>query len=337
MVEDLHRLAARSAARRGHAAVASAALAWGEPVLDSAISGVVDGKLFFRGHPIEALVARRASFEEVGDLLLGDAHGVWPSRVPVRARGARPLARLLSIAPALAARTGTPGELARFVVRALSCALGPARRTIAETAAYGLGARDTSAIELGLIVSADHELNPSTFAARIAAGAGASLGACVAAALFVVSGARHGSSHERIEELLASLPARRMGTVLRARVRAGERIPGFGHPLYPEGDPRARLVLDAIEADPRQRRRAAQALAFVHAGAAASGEPPAVDVALVALAQAVGARPGSAAGIFTLGRSVGWLAHALEQGPLAPLRPRARYVGVGVQQFENKD
>jgi citrate synthase len=100
-----------------------------------------------------------------------------------------------------------------------------------------------------------------------------------------------------------------------ARLARGEALPGIGHPLYPDGDPRAVAILYALSLTWPQARRLV-------------GHHPNVDFALGAAVAALGLPPGSALTLFVLGRAVGWIAHAIEQCESRSLiRPRARYVG----------
>lgn len=186
-----------------------------------------------------------------------------------------------------------------------------------------------AALNLALVLIADHELNASSFAARVAASTDASLLACITAALATLSGPRHGGACDRVEALLdeaATLP--RPSDVIERRARRGEPVPGFGHPLYPHGDPRATPLLErarvlCTRAADRQRLRHASALA---SAMARQGLPATVDFGLVVLTRALHMPPGSAALLFALGRSAGWVAHVLEQRQSpAVLRPRARY------------
>ena len=176
------------------------------------------------------------------------------------------------------------------------------------------------------MLSADHELNPSSFTARVAASTGADLYACVGAALGALSGPEHSGACERVEALLAEIgtPAR-VATVIEDRTRRGDALPGFGHPLYVHGDPRAAALLAGLA----PRRRAERTLAALVARMkAARREPPNIDLALVATASALGLPPGAASAIFAVGRAAGWIAHVLEQREAGfVLRPRARYTG----------
>jgi citrate synthase len=213
---------------------------------------------------------------------------------------------------------------ARQVERALSA------ESIASTLAIALGAHHRPALcrrlDQLLVLCADHELNASSFAARVAASTGADLYACVGAALGALSGPKHGGASDRVEALAAETGApSRAPEALYERTRRGDAIPGFGHPLYPDGDPRAAFILAGVR--PRTRRgRAVEALAA--AMRRARREAPNVDFALVAAAEALGLGPGAAAAIFAVGRSAGWVAHVFEQRQAGYLmRPRARYVG----------
>jgi citrate synthase len=108
-------------------------------------------------------------------------------------------------------------------------------------------------------------------------------------------------------------------------------LPGFGHMLYPDGDPRAAVLLDML-AERAASRAERQALAdidsIVRAAYDATGLAPTVDFALSALERVLALPSGSAFSLFALGRAAGWIAHAMEQmedGRL--IRPRARYIG----------
>jgi citrate synthase len=122
---------------------------------------------------------------------------------------------------------------------------------------------------------------------------------------------------------------RPLGAALAARLRRGESIDGFGHPLYRDGDPRARFLLDTL----RDRYPASAEYrfvsAFADAAADATGESPNVDFALAAVTRVLELPAGSPLALFAIGRSVGWIGHAIEQHVTGHLiRPRAKYVGL---------
>jgi citrate synthase len=363
LVEDLERVHARQRARSGHGPVAAAALSFGEPVLDTRITGIDERGPLYRGTPAVELAAQGTSFEAVAELLWSseqaDAEAIseaaraaksWSSLEPLRVQGPA-CAALEDLLLALSALSrGLPERhsrareteltVARRLIVSLAQLLLPpsARRrrgSIAEVLAPLTRApkKDAvAALELALVLLADHELNASSFAARIAASTDASLFACILAALATLSGPRHGGACDRVEALLdEAATLSRPSDVIERRSKRGDAIPGFGHPLYPEGDPRAPPLLERARALAARSQTLQKSLAPAFALARAmahQGLPPTVDFGLVALTRALGMQPGSAALLFALGRSAGWVAHVVEQrSSEAVLRPRARYLG----------
>ncbi len=360
---DLERLRAKSEARAGHRAVAAGALRWGEPVLDSAITEITPRGPRYRG-ALAVELATDATLERVAERLWtgedpGEGHA-WTGRVPAPPAArlaallpgdARPVDAALLALPAQAARdpgrfdSGPEASLrvARRIVRGLVASLGlpqgadaaraAAREpTVSRAFARAFGVRPTrralALIEAGLILCADHELNVSAFAARVAASSGADLYACAQAALATLTGPRHGGMSERVAALVDEVgPPERAVRVVRERLRRGEAIPGFDHPLYPDGDPRARPLLDGARAlAPRGRVRVLDAL--VDALDLVGGGHPNLDVGLTAAGYALGLPRGGAMALFAAGRAAGWIAHALEQREAGfLLRPRARFAG----------
>ena len=349
---DLERLRGRADARAGHAAVARAALDWGEPVLDSSLTEITGRGPRLRGHLAVDLVEQGATLEQAAELLWTGALPADSPRWPVRSLGMRPtaLAALLPRgAPPIAAlqlamaTIGAGEPAARVLVPRLAASLAlafepeRARAALAEgrVAAIilrALGVRPARAavraIDAALVVSVDHELNPSSFAARVAASAGASDAACLTAALATVSGARHGGMCDRVEELVDAAGRKdRAAAHVDARIARGEGVPGFGHRLYPRGDPRAAVLLDVARGLGRPTPRLETLLAVVRAMHERGQEEPTLDAGLVAIAAALGLPRGSSLALFALGRTAGWIAHAAEQRQSGQvLRPRARYV-----------
>lgn len=340
---------------RDRAGAAAGALDWGEPVLSSAITSIGVGGIRYRGYSALELAGSDRTFEAIAELLWGgelpDGQTVWSSTVPAAillTREARPLEAFATAFPLLAlhdperhgAPPGADRERARAILRRLAALLsdpcsdprGADPRPLAETIARGLGREDRwahRAIDRALVLCADHELNASTFAARVTASTGADLYACLASAVATLSGPRHGGVSDRVEALVDEVgqPARAR-RVLSDRLARGDDVPGFGHRLYPDGDPRARPLLEAARAIEPASARWRVLEAIVEAMAEAGHAPPALDVGLVAVASAIELPPGGAVGLFALGRAAGWVAHILEQRESPDLlRPRARYVG----------
>jgi citrate synthase len=341
--DDIERLKARSSERRNPEKAAEHALHWGLPILESAITLIADERIYYRGQELRAL-ARERSVAEVAALLwtgAADARSLdAPPRVGTapRARESVPFIAAAQSALALASADDPlaydlrPRAVAqtgwRIVWLLTKLASGNARggETVDATLASAWGSpRSADLIRAALIACADHELNVSTFTARCVASAGASPYSVAIAGLAALEGTKHGGATSRVD---ASWDALRRAGGLRAafaeRLRRGEVIEGFGHPLYPGGDPRASLLLAMLP----KGKPATFARELVAAAESVIGEAPTVDFALVALARALGLPSGSALTLFAIGRTIGWIGHAIEQYEAnAIIRPRAKYVG----------
>ena len=360
---SVERLRARRDARAGHAAVAAGALRWGEPSLETSVSELREDGPYYRGVSVLALISTAESFESVAELLWTGALGParWsarPLRVrpPARPHGATPIA-YFAAALSLAAlqddtRHGAADDSeharARSIVLLLAGLAGDARhvaaepRGVAERLLLGFGARTSRrrvhAVDRALILCADHELNASTFAARVTASTGADLYACLGAGLHALSGPKHGGVTARVEALLSEVerPAR-AADVVRGRLARGEAIPGFGHTLYGQGDPRARARLELARGCAANSPALRRADALCDAMARARQPAPNLDMGLVALCQALALPAGASAALFAIGRIAGWVAHALEQRAQGYLlRPRSRYIAASPARAERE-
>jgi citrate synthase len=142
------------------------------------------------------------------------------------------------------------------------------------------------------------------------------------AALGALSGDRHGGITEAVAQLFEQPVSR---TLTPASDAAGGILPGFGHPLYPDGDPRARRLLELCPRGPvLTRARALAAEAWESAGV-----HPSLDFGLVTLCRSLRLPRHAPFVLFALGRTAGWIGHIQEQYAAGTLiRPRARYVGV---------
>jgi citrate synthase len=190
-------------------------------------------------------------------------------------------------------------------------------------------ARAAEMIRAALILSADDGLNVSAFTARCIASAGSNPYAVVIGGLAALEGTRHGGTAIRVNNLLEELRRTRdLRRALSDRLRRGEAVEGFGEELYPAGDPRAATLLAML----RERFGKSAELAFAESLAAAgqslTGEKPTFDFALAALCRVLRLPPGTPLTLLAIGRTIGWIGHAIEQYALdAMIRPRTRYVG----------
>ncbi len=313
------------------------------------------GALAFRGHPVGDLVDWR--FEDVAELLwTGEQPPPGPSRcwpvddahIEVAARaaatlptGASDVDRLRVAVIALAAADPDRDDLGRDHVlmvarRAILGGIGalplrsdPAGTSIESALWARLSERsprplERTALRTALILLVDHELAASTMAARIAAGTGADPWLVVLTGLAALGGARHGRSSVLAEELLGRL--RHDGLASLEPYAGQPGVPGFGHKVYLDADPRAEALLDLVaELDPAGWPLVEALLLWV---SRSHQQSPNVDLALAALVLACDLSPGAGETIFALSRMVGWVAHSLEEYPQGlRFRRRAVYTG----------
>jgi citrate synthase len=356
--EDIQRLRERKESRRDPAKAAARGLHWGSPVLSSSITLIHNGRPYYRGRDAVKL-AETATLEQVAELL-------WAAEVSERQRlfeqpctlSPRQLTRLRACAkdPLVRLQTALPlaGALdlgsydlrpaavlqtgARIVRLLTTIVAGPYSQAPVHVALQSAWAPRKAAvgeaIRTALVLCADHELNVSAFTARCAAAAGASLYDTISAAMAALKGCSHGGETRRVSALFVETERpRRARTVVANRLRRGENLPGFGHPLYPAGDPRAALLMQLAEASGNHaewslvRALSRAALELLH-------DLPNLDFALVALARTYGLPGHAPLVLFALGRTIGWIAHAIEQYASGELiRPRANYTGPAPQEL----
>lgn len=351
--EDVERLLARKAQRQDPAIAAQQALYWGAPILESALTLIADGQVYYRGHPVLDLAQNR-SLEEVAALLwtddlsadlFGEAFSVSErlQGVLVRVADLRAVERMqgmlivatgedpgaFDLRPAAVMRTGVR------ILRLLACGAGSyplGKAPLAQALQQCWVPDQPAAVRLfdaAMVLCADHELNVSAFTVRCVASAGSTPYAAVIAGLSALQGARHGGYTERVEALLREVERpENAPQILAERLRRGETLPGFGHRLYPNGDPRARFFLDQLAATYPNHPEVALAYAVVDAAVDLVDQHPTIDFGLAALTRILDLPAGAALALFALGRAVGWIGHAIEQYASSELiRPRARYTG----------
>ncbi|WBP85028.1 citrate synthase [Kitasatospora cathayae] len=181
-------------------------------------------------------------------------------------------------------------------------------------------------LDRALVLLIDHELAVSTVAARVAASARAHPYAVVSAGLGATDGPLHGAASPLAHRMLAEVLADGAVPVVSDYLRTGRPIPGLGHRLYPQGDPRAVALLDAVgrlDGGPA----VVAAVTEVEAAAGPAGRPALranIDLALAAMALAAGLPAQAGEVVFAVARTPGWIAHAVEEYREEPLRMRAR-------------
>jgi citrate synthase len=194
------------------------------------------------------------------------------------------------------------------------------------------------AFESALILRADNELTPSTFAARVAASTGADVFGALMAGWSSLAGPRHGWHARNVFRVLEEIGgAENVDAWVTAHLARKEKIPGFGHQVYQGEDPRSELLRRLTQAECERAGqtdvlRTAQGLE--RAVRERTGQYPIVDFYLAVLYAALGIPKAYFTLIFALSRAPGFLAHVVEQyGDEGMIRPRAEYIGPGHRQY----
>ena len=336
--DDVASLKRRRDVGRKAESIAANALDFGTPVLESGLTLIENGRLYYRGQDV-ARLARNSSLEQVAQLLWDcDDKPFVATNLPPMSSALRQawlatatlstMDTCLILLPA-AARWDHPSwvddraamlETGVRILRLLTAAVTgeplsplPVHEQLA--AAWKVPAERASLLRAALVLSADHEFNASAFAARVVASTGANLYGSTLAGLAAINGPRHGGATRAVSALFNEMTP-------------GPSLPGFGHPLYPDGDIRAATLFALMqEAMPRSPELLA-AMELAATGEAMTNARPNIDFATVTLERALTLPKDSALSLFLLGRTVGWIAHALEQATHGALiRPRARYTG----------
>ena len=351
--EAVLHLAARKAdgKRGGHPA--AAAMNWGVPILETRISRIADGQLYYRNYNAVSL-AENATLEMTAGILWSDGSGNFFTTSPLTPAPSlpdmlyrftmdmAPLERAGTImhflAHSLPASDGSSRPLLDYgpmLMRLLAATLlgtQPSTLPLHEQLAreWRVPAVQGELIRSALVLLAEHELNASTFAVRCVASTGASLPATLSTGLAALSGRRHGGGSASVKQLLDSrLAAPRLGrTVAGYFSEDGSAPMGFRHRLYPDGDPRAAYLLNRLSTMSVETKSAAEVIGDCIEEGKRRGYLPNADFALAAIQFAFNLPESAALILFALARSSGWIAHAAEQAAADTLiRPRSRYVG----------
>jgi citrate synthase len=191
---------------------------------------------------------------------------------------------------------------------------------------------DVRALDVALILHADHEFNASTFAARVTASTLSDLYSAITSAVGTLKGPLHGGANERVMELLRSIARlEQVEPAIKERLARHERIMGFGHRVYKVTDPRAVILRDWSQKIGQEKGNLLwydmlrRTEAVVHQE---KGLYPNVDLYSGSVYTLLGIPDDLFTPLFAMSRITGWSAHVLEEyADLRLIRPKAVYTG----------
>lgn len=331
---DIRRLLDRSAPRAIHPG--SGRGARHEVQIDSALTRVTEDALFYRGEDAIAL-AEHATLEQAARLVWGgpeDPFADQRPRVDVQFPGG-PRARAFACLSRRSEEDGpTAGRAPQSLRREAASLLnelvdsvagpGPRLRLHQRLArSWKMIEKDAHVLRRALVLACDHEADAATLAARVAAGSGASLSASVLAGLCAFTGPELGGRLGQVTGFVQEARKSDARTAARNRLSQGLDLPGFGSDSHPAGDPRAQALMAAADLP-------AGLIDIAQVGEGLTGRPASFELALALVAQRYELPREAPFALLMVGRTVGWLAHAMEQAASGwPLRARVRYVGAG--------
>lgn len=194
------------------------------------------------------------------------------------------------------------------------------------------------AFNKALVLHADHELNASTFTARVCVATLSDVYSGVTAAIGALKGPLHGGANEAVMKMLTEIGSpENTESYIREKLANKEKIMGFGHRVYRQGDPRAKHLremsekLTKLTGEPQWYEMSTKIEEIV---TSEKPLPPNVDFYSASVYHSLGIDHDLFTPIFAVSRVSGWLAHILEQYSNNRLiRPRADYTGPGKQEF----
>jgi citrate synthase len=333
--EDVAGLCRKKQVGRKREALAAGTIFGAEPCIYSSITAFSKGRPYYRGRDSIRL-SETATLEDVATIL-------WNASAPISFdTGDMPLqgdergrqCAFTSVAALAACGHSTlgrtdgalhieAGRLVALVAQAFGARRDATAQLTHERLALGWGQQRDGAelIRRAMVLVADHEITSSAFAARITASTGASLPGCLLTGLATLSGPLHGDASGRVRAVFDDV--RRLGAehVVAHHLQSAIPLPGFGHHLYPDGDPRAGALLAVL--NPPQ-----ELMSFIDKVVELTGLKPNIDVALAAMAAQLELPREASFALFATARSVGLLAHCIEQLRVGKvIRPRGRYTG----------
>ncbi|RFU67737.1 citrate synthase [Bacillus sp. V59.32b] len=208
---------------------------------------------------------------------------------------------------------------------------------------YMLSGKEPTAIEeeafnKALVLHADHELNASTFTARVCVATLSDIYSGVTAAIGALKGPLHGGANEAVMKMLTEIGSlENVDLYITNKLDNKEKIMGFGHRVYRKGDPRAKHLkemskkLTELTGQPQYYDMSVKIEDLV---TSQKNLPPNVDFYSASVYHSLGVDHDLFTPIFAVSRTSGWLAHILEQYENNRLiRPRADYTGPGMQKY----
>jgi citrate synthase len=198
------------------------------------------------------------------------------------------------------------------------------------------------ALDKAFILHADHELNASTFAARVAAATLTDMHSAVVAAICALKGPLHGGANEQVMRMLNEIGhPDHVDAYIRAKLQGKEKVMGFGHAVYKNGDPRAKHLREMSRQLGKltsQEQWYKMSVMIEELVTGAKGLKPNVDFYSASVYHYLNIAGDLFTPIFAISRTSGWVAHVLEQYANNKLiRPRAEYVGPRDQHYVGID
>lgn len=321
---DVAKLHDRKRRGRSRQSVAASTIDWGEPILVSNITRIADGQFYYRGQNATDLAATMTLEDMAGHLAGLRCDPALNAAIDfIPADHTMPFERMVMMMADLMTGSvrGDGRPFAAKIVRlgALAaagvCDDGESPIHLVLANAWSSDENAPDILRRALVLCADHELNASAYAVRVAASAGATIPASLMAGLSTLSGTRHGGLTPKCRAWMDQVE------------KAGGDFetdlvpPGFGHPLYPDGDPRTRALLAACG-----QTGEAFWSRTAHKVTEQTGLHPSLDFGLALVERELGLPKGAGLGIFAVGRMAGWIAHLFEQRKSGKIiRPRASY------------
>lgn len=335
---DVIALVRRKQRGRKRETLAADALFGGDPSIPTSISTFAKGLLYYRGKEVLAL-SETLTLEEAACLLWGtDSITRFPARtwqLPAMAAGRS--RAFVALANATASGHSTQGRAIDILQQEAASLVGNMATAFGALDAedmtmhmrlaqgWGQGYAVAQHLRKALILLADHELSSSAFSARVAASTGASLPACLLAGLATLTGPLHGDAPRSVQALFDEVERSGADRVADRYLSLAIPVPGFGHQVYLDGDPRAAALMHALDLSDEIGK-------FIDKVRSSTGLLPNIDAALAALVACYRLPDDAAFGLFAIARSVGMLAHGMEQLAVGMVvRPRGRYIGPAIE------